>query len=248
MGNKKKVGTKRSVFKKRKNIGKPNPEVVTPSTSQNLDQSTKASCSKVKLDKSFSYYESKNETFTYDIIDVDMFNKILTEVAVCKFCHKSLQFTKKPVAGLATKFRIYCADCQKTDKSFLNCKEIKHTIPGECKTKTLYDLNIRLVYGLRVIGKGYTAAQSLCGILNISPPPTQYSSYEKALGQIAEELCEKSMKVAAVEAVARNNKITDLCVAVDGSWQKRGHVSLNGIVSVTSVDTGKVLDIHAMSK
>lgn len=32
------------------------------------------------------------------------------------------------------------------------------------------------------------------------------------------------------------------------SWQKRGHVSLNGIVSLTSVDTGKVLDIYPMSK
>ena len=31
-------------------------------------------------------------------------------------------------------------------------------------------------------------------------------------------------------------------------WQKRGHTSLNGIVSVTSIDTGKVFDIHAMSK
>lgn len=39
-----------------------------------------------------------------------------------------------------------------------------------------------------------------------------------------------------------------LCVAVDGTWQKRGHTSLNGILSITSVDTGKVLDIYLMSK
>lgn len=32
------------------------------------------------------------------------------------------------------------------------------------------------------------------------------------------------------------------------SWQKRGHRSLNGIVSVTSLDTGRVLDDVIMSK
>ncbi|CAN7944544.1 unnamed protein product [Ixodes hexagonus] len=36
--------------------------------------------------------------------------------------------------------------------------------------------------------------------------------------------------------------------ALDGSWQKRGHTSNNGIVSATSVDSGKVLDVEAMSK
>lgn len=37
-------------------------------------------------------------------------------------------------------------------------------------------------------------------------------------------------------------------VAIDGSWQKRGHTLLNGVVTITSADTGKALDIHSMSK
>lgn len=41
---------------------------------------------------------------------------------------------------------------------------------------------------------------------------------------------------------------TYVCVAVDGSWQKRGNVSQNGLVSVTSVETGKVLDVAVFSK
>lgn len=57
------------------------------------------------------------------------------------------------------------------------------------------------------------------------------------------------MEQAVEEAVIQNENIRDsLCVAVDGSWQKRGHVSLNGIVSVTSEDNGKVLYIRVMSK
>ncbi|GFT70552.1 hypothetical protein TNCV_1133151 [Trichonephila clavipes] len=31
--------------------------------------------------------------------------------------------------------------------------------------------------------------------------------------------------------------------SVDGTWQRRGHSSLNGCVAVLSIDTGKVLDL-----
>ncbi|KAJ8898268.1 hypothetical protein PR048_003628 [Dryococelus australis] len=40
----------------------------------------------------------------------------------------------------------------------------------------------------------------------------------------------------------------NLIVAFDGSWQKRGHTSLNGIVSATSVDTVNIIDIAIMYK
>ncbi|GFU81776.1 hypothetical protein TNCV_3086881 [Trichonephila clavipes] len=37
-------------------------------------------------------------------------------------------------------------------------------------------------------------------------------------------------------------------VSVDGTWQRKGHLSLNGCVSVISIDTSKVLDIEVLSK
>ncbi|GFX75447.1 uncharacterized protein TNCV_2547181 [Trichonephila clavipes] len=36
--------------------------------------------------------------------------------------------------------------------------------------------------------------------------------------------------------------------AVDGSWQRRGHMSLNGCVSVISIDTGKILVLEVMTQ
>lgn len=36
-------------------------------------------------------------------------------------------------------------------------------------------------------------------------------------------------------------------VSGDGTWQKHGHSSLNGCVSVISVDMGKVIDVKALS-
>ncbi|GFT79192.1 uncharacterized protein TNCV_192181 [Trichonephila clavipes] len=56
------------------------------------------------------------------------------------------------------------------------------------------------------------------------------------------------MAEAVREAVDENDGKRDLAVAVDGSWQKRGFSSKNGLVTVTSVDTGKVIDVEVFSK
>lgn len=84
-------------------------------------------------------------------------------------------------------------------------------------------------------------------MLNIPAPPTKYRKHEEKLCRAIEELSRDSMKKAVKEVVTMN-KSSDLCVAVDGSWQKRGHMSLNGVLSVTSDDTRKVIDVSIMSK
>ncbi|GFU08250.1 uncharacterized protein TNCV_2901901 [Trichonephila clavipes] len=66
--------------------------------------------------------------------------------------------------------------------------------------------------------------------------------------QATRETCEHSMAEAVREAVDENDGKRDLAVVVDGSWQKRGFSSKNGLVTVTSVDTGKVIDVEAFSK
>ncbi|GFT31032.1 uncharacterized protein TNCV_1683891 [Trichonephila clavipes] len=58
------------------------------------------------------------------------------------------------------------------------------------------------------------------------------------------------MKEAALE-IRSNETDTEFSqcgVSVDGTWQRRGYSSLNGCVSVISIDSGKVLDVEFMSK
>jgi len=45
-----------------------------------------------------------------------------------------------------------------------------------------------------------------------------------------------------------NDNIVDVAVSCDGTWQRRGYASHNGVVSVISMDTRKVIDIEAMNK
>lgn len=256
MGNKRKSGTRRRVFKVKKNVGKPLDNLPesrpTPNSTQKPRPSPKItpnapSSSKVKLGPNKSFYDSKKEDFGYDIIDVSTFEANLADIAVCKKCRGSLSLRRKPLEGLVSQITIFSKHCD-SEKSFSNCEKVSLGINDEDNLQTYYDLNLRLVYGLRVIGKGYTSARSLCGIMNLPAPPTKFHKHEALLGKKAEVLCNKSMKAAVEEAVLENEGERDISVAVDGSWQKRGHTSLNGILSVTSLDNCKVLDIYVMSK
>ncbi|GFT49889.1 down syndrome cell adhesion molecule-like protein Dscam2 [Nephila pilipes] len=90
---------------------------------------------------------------------------------------------------------------------------------------------------MRCIGKGAESAVMFCGIMNLPPPPTKFTKFNNNLLQAARETCEESMAEAVHEAVEENEGGRDIAVAVDGSWQKRGFSSKNGVVTVTSVDT-----------
>ncbi|GFV13272.1 hypothetical protein TNCV_3655921 [Trichonephila clavipes] len=50
------------------------------------------------------------------------------------------------------------------------------------------------------------------------------------------------------EAVIANDNNSNIAVAVDGTWHKRGYSSLNGVVCATSVENGKVVDFEALTK
>ncbi|GFU21051.1 uncharacterized protein TNCV_4895281 [Trichonephila clavipes] len=96
----------------------------------------------------------------------------------------------------------------------------------KCDSSENYELNTRLVYAKRCIGKGAESANVL-RYHESSPPPTKFSKYNHILLQ-TRETCANSMAEAVREAVDENDGKRDLAVAVDGSWQKRGFSSKNG--------------------
>jgi hypothetical protein len=54
---------------------------------------------------------------------------------------------------------------------------------------------------------------------------------------------------AAREAVTEKEEDdpSHITACFDGTWQKRGHTSMNSIISATSFDTGKDLDVEIVS-
>ncbi|GFV99179.1 uncharacterized protein TNCV_1511521 [Trichonephila clavipes] len=90
---------------------------------------------------------------------------------------------------------------------------------SKCKAEigkpSTYEVNTRC------IGKGAEAARMFCGIMNLPPPPTKLSKYNKMLLGATKDVCDATMKDAVKEAVEENQNIRDIPVAVDGTWQKR---------------------------
>ncbi|GFT60636.1 uncharacterized protein TNCV_1789251 [Trichonephila clavipes] len=102
-------------------------------------------------------------------------------------------------------------------------------------TNGVYDINVILTYGLRCIGKGSSAAKTICAAMNLPPPPAKFQRYNGILLESLSKVSDASMKKAVEETVEMNNNNRDITAAFDGSWQKRGHTSLNGVVSATSL-------------
>lgn len=75
-----------------------------------------------------------------------------------------------------------------------------------------------------------------------------FLTYVNLLGSTVEDICFQTMTNEVEKAVSVNEGSRDTPIAVDGTWQKRGYKSLNGIVTATSFDTGKVVDMSILSK
>lgn len=85
-------------------------------------------------------------------------------------------------------------------------------------------------------------------VMNMTPPTTSFKLYNRLLLRAATDVCEASLGNAALEVKKENEGYIDYAAAFDGTRQKRGHTSLKDIVTVTSFDSGKVLDSECLSK
>ena len=84
---------------------------------------------------------------------------------------------------------------------------------------------------------------------NYSAP---YAAHNKALLKATKEVCHETMIDDAKEIHVLNNKspddVADCGISCDGTWQRRGFLSLNGCVATISMDTGRVLDVEVLTK
>ena len=166
-------------------------------------------------------------------------NSVLCDIVCCNIC--GVKIISEDVSqrnGLVCNLSIKCVNCKST-KTFWTSEKSE-------KKNNLFDTNLRYYYGLRCIGKGYSAGRVLCGMLNLSNPPTNTIRYTSLVGSSVKTFAEKSMKAATREAVVENEGNSDIAISFDGSWQKRGFQSKNSCASAISVDNGKVVDVEVV--
>lgn len=184
MGNKKKIGSRSHVYKRKSLLQRINPsnessvrpskENVTPEASTSKPRPTTTpprSNRKFKVSSHLDYYKLwAGEEMEYDIVDIKQVFEEISEIAVCKNCLHGLSIEKSYVEGLAMQMKVFCNNCE-SQRSILNCVKVEKTVNE--KRVTYYDLNLRLVHGLRQIGKGYTAGRTFLGCMNLPPPPSK---------------------------------------------------------------------------
>ncbi|GFV85147.1 uncharacterized protein TNCV_4172001 [Trichonephila clavipes] len=83
--------------------------------------------------------------------------------------------------------------------------------------------------------------------MNLPTPSQRFNKKESGLDTAVETVAIVMMQIPAKQAkyVSGHSNIT---VAIDGTWQKHGHTSLNGAVIAASFYTGKVLDARILSR
>ena len=95
--------------------------------------------------------------------------------------------------------------------------------------KRSYDVNQRFVYTVTSFGGHDVTARAICGNMNLPPPVHTYDDHISSITIAATETAAESMNTAVSEAKVKLDN-NDISVSVDGTWQKRGYSSRNGVV------------------
>lgn len=112
-----------------------------------------------------------------------------------------------------------------------------------------HEMNVRTVLAFREIGRGHAAMVTFCIIMNMPAPPTPRvftKIQNKKLLPAVKQLANDSMLTSALK-VREVNSNGECGISMDGTWQKRGDASHNGIVTAISLDTKKCIDVEVLS-
>ena len=276
MGPKYRAGIKRSAKKKKppgrqwKKVVDDSDSVVDFSTTQTTDEDISTCSKKFKVDEDHikqkrSSIVEDNSTWCYLLLDTRIINNIVDAIGSCPSCSQKISVFHniERKRGLAHFLVLSCTKCDWC-KTFSTSEEVKKTnTNNEDTTKSpgsgrhAFDINIRSVIAMREIGRGYTALQTLCGFLNIPSPMTKKTFLEtqSSVGSVYVKVAEANMNSAATEVrkvdgvqQVTANEVVNTTISTDGTWQKRGFSSRNGVVTIISNSTGKCVDYRVKTK
>ena len=175
------------------------------------------------------------------IFDLEQLQEILLKCAVCAVCKVgSIILEEERQQGLGSHMVISC--------SSESCPGANVKFSSSIKTR-FFDVNRRSVLAARRIGRGHSGLQKFCAIMDLPKPvnKTNFQKHQQAAIEAAHTVGEKSRNYAAQQLLAENPE-GQIAVTFDGTWQRRGYSSLNGVFTAISWSSGKVVDIHTSAK
>ncbi|GFV28927.1 uncharacterized protein TNCV_4540231 [Trichonephila clavipes] len=179
----------------------------------------------------------------YILVDFNQVNNLLRS-AKCQYCEKqTLKLELGAKLGFSYNLKLLCS----------NCDENKTVVNTSLKSvQTSHDVNLRITQAFSHIGKGYSAIEKFCMVMNIDPfSSTTYGKCARRLDNaytLASENIFAEIHREIKNVYENGAEITDLSVSFDGTWPTRGHTSLIGVGCVIDMLTGYVVDFEVMSK
>lgn len=165
---------------------------------------------------------------------------------------------KERKIGMSSVFTFQCKICR--FQRVLNSSK-EHVYEGTAYAEN----NTRVVAGTLAMGKNYNTISKFLAYLNL-PPLMAYRFWQKyvnVLHEVYQQAAEDSMAQAAEEerehakvprAEANDeqlqvaqDEVHDIMCSCDGTWQRRGFSSHNGVCTVLTGNGKKVLDVEVMS-
>ncbi|XP_047127052.2 uncharacterized protein LOC124808049 [Hydra vulgaris] len=186
-----------------------------------------------------------------------MFKDLICSIGSCGECNSkdiALEYLDEKAKGFSIQFCIKCATCEWT--YFFNSSRAFSIPDRDTRGVKSQEINVRTVMAFREIGQGHEAMKIFASILNMPPPMSlfSYNEINSDLLKFYEAASCDSMKDAVTEIRKRDfpnaaeNDIVDIQIGIDGSWQKRGHSSLNGVCTAVAKANRKVVDYQVFSK
>ncbi|GFX73707.1 uncharacterized protein TNCV_4290231 [Trichonephila clavipes] len=175
----------------------------------------------------------------YILVDFNQVNNLLRS-AKCQYCEKqTLKLELGAKLGFSYNLKLLCS----------NCDENKTVVNTSLKSvQTSHDVNLRITQAFSHIGKGYSAIEKFCMVMNIDPfSSTTYGKCARRLDNaytLASENIFAEIHREIKNVYENGAEITDLSVSFDGTWLTRGHTSLIGVGCVIDMLTGYVVDFE----
>ncbi|XP_065068320.1 uncharacterized protein LOC135693706 [Rhopilema esculentum] len=161
------------------------------------------------------------------------------EQLACSTCLEKMVFAEEKLVGQASTLYFLCG-CN--SRLALKSSDL-------CTTSKHYQVNDRLQVSMYEIGCHFEAARNFCGNMDLPPPVSSksWNQNKKRIHEAFKQESSKSKNKAASEI--KDAKGDDVTVSCDGTWQKRGFSSKNGVVTVATVNglSSKIIDTETLT-
>ena len=177
-------------------------------------------------------------------MDLSVLFNVFDNVLKCPECGSGMNSCAdmKKKSGYSNYIVLQCAN--------LEC-DWKYSFNSSKKQGRSFEVNVRSVLAFREIGRGHSAMATFNKVMNMPSPPTRRvftKIQNKKILPVVKQVAADSMVDNAMKVRDEISNDDGACgVSIDGTWQKRGYSSHNGVVTIISLDTKKCLDVEVLS-